>query len=200
MVKNKLKRLFHSYGRRHFLSRWGRKLADRSFVRELLSLGLIIMVFSLTILSSQTLAYVEILQTENIGSLENQPIETITKTAFQFPLKEFGVSQNFSWHHWGIDLTAPEGSIVYPVSEGKVIEQGSNLLGYGHYLIIQHQNGQQSLYAHLSKVEVKQGETVGREKVIGLVGHTGWATGNHLHLEIHQNGLPLDPLQVLPEK
>lgn len=200
MVKNKLKRLFRSYSGRHFLSRWVRIFADYPFSRQLLSLGLIVLVFSSTILNSQTLAYMEILQTENIDALQNQPIETATKTAFQSPLKEFNVSQSFSWHHWGIDLTAHEDTKVYPVTEGRVIEKNYTLLGFGNYLLIQHPAGQQSLYAHLSKVEVKQGDAVQRDTVLGLVGHTGRATGNHLHLEIHQNGLPLDPFEVLPEK
>lgn len=200
MVKNKLKRLFRSYGGRHFLSRWGRKFADRPFARQLLSLGLIITVFSSTVLSSQALAYVETKEIQNIDAGQNQPLETATTTTFQFPLKGFDISQNFSWHHWGVDLTAPEGTAVYPVTEGKVIEQGYAPLGYGNYLIIEHQAEQQSLYAHLARLEVKQGDRVQRETVLGLVGHTGWSTGDHLHLEIRQNGLPLNPLEVLPEK
>lgn len=194
------KKHFRSYSGRHFLSRWGRKFADSPFSRQLLGLGMMVTVFSSTVLSSQTLAYVATSQTQNIDVHQNQPIETATTTTFQFPLKDFAVSQNFSWHHWGVDLTAPEGTAVYPVAEGKVVEKGYSLLGFGNYLLLEHQAGRQSLYAHLTKVEVKQGDLVDRETVLGLVGHTGWATGDHLHLEIHQNGLPLDPFEVLPEK
>ena len=119
MVKNKLKRVFRSYGGRHFLSRWGRKFADCSFARQLLSLGLVVLVFSSTILSSQTLAYVENVQTQNVNVDQNQPIETTTTTTFQVPLKEYNISQNISWHHWGVDLTASEWQLFNYRTSGR---------------------------------------------------------------------------------
>lgn len=173
--------------------------AQRSFFHRLIGFIILLSVFFLTVLTPQALAYVETAQAANIEPSSVPTDEAVTTTSFQWPLKNYGLSQNFSWRHWGLDLTATEGTEIYPVAKGKIVEVGWAILGYGNYIVIDHQNGQQSLYAHLSKVEVKNGETVGREKVIGLIGHTGFATGNHLHLEIYSKSLPLDPLEVLPE-
>ena len=157
-------------------------------------------VFSLSVLSPQALAFVETIQINSLAPEEEMPVETTTEVTFRYPLTSFEISQGFSWRHWGLDLTAPEGTPIYPVAKGKVMEVGQSAWGYGNYLLIDHQNGQRSLYAHLSKQESKIGDLVDKETTIGLIGHTGWATGNHLHLEIYENGLPLNPLEVLPER
>lgn len=196
-----LKKIFRSYQGRHFFSRWVRKIFEKSSISLALGLGLVLSVFSMSILAPATLAFVDTVQTASVSAKEETPpVETTTEVTFRFPLDNFAVSQGFSWHHWGIDLTSPEGTAVYPIAKGKVLEAGNSPLGYGNYILIDHQNGQQSLYGHLSKQEVKTNDEVTTKTIIGLVGHTGWATGNHVHLEIHQNGLPLNPLEVLPEK
>ena len=59
---------------------------------------------------------------------------------------------------------------------------------------------EKTLYAHLSEINVTAGQQISRGQMIGKVGSTGWATGDHLHLEIHQNNSPLNPLEVLPLK
>lgn len=195
-----LKRIFHSYQGRHFFSRWARKIFERKSAQQILGLFLMLAVFSFTILTPQTLAFVETTEVNSLPVSEEISVPTTTEVTFRYPLENFAVSQNFSWYHWGVDLTAEEGSMVYPVARGKVLEVGSALWGYGNYILIDHQNGQRSLYAHLSKQEVKTGDRVTKETVIGRVGHTGWATGDHLHLEIYSGGLPLNPLEVLPER
>lgn len=197
---SKYRKMFRSYRGRHFISRWVRRIAERPFFHRLVGFTILLGVFCFTILTPQTLAYVETVQTANVVPTRVVFEEVITRNTFQWPLKNYNISQNFSWHHWGFDLTASEGTPLYPIAKGKVIEVGSTLLGYGNYLVIDHQNGHQSLYAHLSKVEVKNGDEIDVDQIIGRVGHTGWATGNHLHLEIHAKGVPLDPLEVLPEK
>ncbi len=193
-----LKKAFRSYQGRHFLSRWARKIFERQHVRQALGVGLVLLVFFLTILTPQALALVESTQAAAVPPLESSPVETTTEVTFRFPLENYAISQEFSWHHWGIDLTSGEGTPVFPIAKGKVVEVTSALLGYGNYILVDHENGQKSLYAHLSKQEVKVSDIVNKETVIGLVGHTGWATGNHVHLEIYQNGLPVNPLEVLP--
>ncbi|OJI08015.1 MAG: hypothetical protein COX02_02560 [Candidatus Vogelbacteria bacterium CG22_combo_CG10-13_8_21_14_all_37_9] len=87
----------------------------------------------------------------------------------------------------GVDLAAPSGTAVYASASGKVIlarADGWNG-GYGEYIVIQHPNGTETLYSHLSKVSVSRGEKVERGQRIGSVGSTGRSTGPHLHLEIH---------------
>lgn len=195
-----IKRVFRSYQGRHFLSRWIRKIFERRTARQALGLGLVLAVFSFTILTPQALAFVEIVEVSSVSPSKDVAVDTATELTFRQPLENFALSQGFSWYHWGIDLTAPEGTPIYPVAKGKVAEVATALLGYGNYVLIDHENGQRSLYAHLSKQEVKADDKVEKDTVLGRVGHTGWATGNHLHLEIYSGGLPLNPLEVLPER
>jgi len=101
-------------------------------------------------------------------------------------------------HHSGIDLAAPEKSHVRSVSEGVVIFAGI-LPGYGKVVSVKHNENYVSVYGHLSQIETKLGETIAAGTVIGRVGHTGHATGPHLHFEWRKDGKPLDPLRVFPE-
>jgi murein DD-endopeptidase MepM/ murein hydrolase activator NlpD len=121
-----------------------------------------------------------------------------TQARFQWPMVRFGLSQRFSLGHPGIDLTAPLGSAVFPVSEGWVSWTSDSNYGFGNHVLVEHDDGVKSLYAHLSYVGVAPGETLDKETQIGEVGNTGWATGDHLHLEVYQNGTPTNPLSVLP--
>ncbi len=86
----------------------------------------------------------------------------------------------------GVDLAAPEGTAVRASASGQVIlarTSGYNG-GYGNYIVIKHSNGTQTLYSHLSSVEVSSGEVVSQGQVIGGVGSTGRSTGFHLHFEV----------------
>lgn len=99
-------------------------------------------------------------------------------------------------HHNGIDIAAPEGTPVKPVLSGKIVYSGYNG-GYGNCVIVEHENGLQTLYAHNSKNLVKTGDTVTPETVIALSGSTGRTTGPHLHFEVRKEGSPVNPLVVL---
>jgi len=200
IMAKELRQFFRSYQGRNFLSRHVRKIFERASAQQIVSLGLVLTVFSLGFLVPQTLAYVETVQVSSVSPSEDVPVETTTEVTFRYPLLNFALSQGFSWYHWGIDLTADEGSPVFPIARGKILEVGTSFWGYGNYILVDHQNGQKSLYAHLLKQEVKIGDKVEKETIIGQVGHTGWATGDHLHLEIYSGGLPLNPLEVLPER
>lgn len=86
----------------------------------------------------------------------------------------------------GVDLAAPIGTAVYAAAAGDVIiaRSGGYNGGYGSYVVIRHDNGTQTLYAHLSSVSVGVGETVGKGSVVGGVGNSGRSTGAHLHFEV----------------
>jgi murein DD-endopeptidase MepM/ murein hydrolase activator NlpD len=86
---------------------------------------------------------------------------------------------------------------VWAAKEGKTLYSGT-MTGYGNVIILDHGNGVSTLYAHLSKILVNQGDTVKKGEVIGLVGATGWATGPHLHFEVRLGGVPKDPMLFLP--
>ncbi len=99
-------------------------------------------------------------------------------------------------HHNGIDIAVPEGTNIKPLLSGKVVYSGYSK-GYGNCVIIEHEGGIQTIYAHNSKNLVKVGDTVTSQTVIALSGSTGRTTGPHLHFEVRKNGKALDPLMVL---
>ncbi len=95
--------------------------------------------------------------------------------------------------HAGIDFTAPKGTPIQATGAGRVIkaERGS---GYGYHVIIDHGYGYQTLYAHMSRIDVKVGEKVVRGQQIGLVGDTGTSTAPHCHYEVHYRGDKVNPI------
>ncbi len=98
--------------------------------------------------------------------------------------------------HLGIDLAADMGTPVYATAEGKVssVERDP---GLGKTILISHEFGYTTVYAHLSLVKVKIGQYVRRGEVIGAVGNTGYSTGPHLHYEVHFQGQPKNPLNYI---
>ena len=98
--------------------------------------------------------------------------------------------------HEGLDFAAPMGSPIRAVSSGRVVYSGW-ATGYGYVVIIEHQKGLRTLYAHNSKLLVSVGESVGRGEVISRSGNTGNSTGPHLHFEVQVNGRPENPLNYI---
>jgi murein DD-endopeptidase MepM/ murein hydrolase activator NlpD len=94
--------------------------------------------------------------------------------------------------HEGMDFTAPTGTDVYATGNASVSFAGWKS-GYGNCIILNHGYGYESLYAHLHKINVRNGQKVTRGQVIGLVGNTGKSTGPHLHYEVHLRGKPMNP-------
>lgn len=117
---------------------------------------------------------------------------------FVWPTRSVGISQYFSWYHPGVDLPNPAQPPVAAADSGMVIVAGwPDSYGYGNRVVINHGNGYQSLYAHLSNIYVSIGQTVSRGQVIGQMGSTGRSTGSHLHFEIHYHGVSINPLSIL---
>jgi len=124
---------------------------------------------------------------EELGAL-TAAVKIKTKETFNRPLKEFYISQGYWFLHPALDLVAPKGTPVYPLMNGKVEKVEFSGWGYGNQIVINHSNELKSRYAHLSQIKVQEGDEVERETVIGQVGSTGLATGNHLHLEVIDQG------------
>lgn len=118
---------------------------------------------------------------------------------FRWPVKSAKVSSHYGprWGtiHKGIDLTSRNRNI-YAADHGTVSKATSNK-GYGNYIVVNHNNGYETLYAHLSEIKVKKGERVEKGQVIGIMGSTGHSTGVHLHFEIHKNGVVKNPANYL---
>ncbi len=96
--------------------------------------------------------------------------------------------------HYGMDFTAPTGTEIYSTGEGKVIEVKKSRRGYGNKIVLDHGFGYRTLYAHLSRFNVKRGQKVKRGDVIGYVGNSGLSTAPHLHYEVQQNSKKVNPL------
>lgn len=104
------------------------------------------------------------------------------------------ILQNWRAHN-GVDYSAPVGTPVRVVGDG-IVELAGRQNGYGNVVQVMHASGRSTLYAHLSRIDVRTGQRVEQGQSIGAVGATGWATGPHLHFEFRINGQFQDPLDI----
>ncbi len=107
-----------------------------------------------------------------------------------------------STNHDGIDIGGTGGNLngqaADSIGGGKVTEVGYDENGYGNYVVVDHGDGYTSLYGHLQKATVKQGDKVSAGQQVGVIGSTGSSTAPHLHLRVHKNGQSIDPRTVIP--
>lgn len=135
-----------------------------------------------------------------VGTKERPP--TVGSGKYIWPLKDSftqtsGFGSRWGRQHKGVDLAVSVGTTVYAADGGTVVEaqySGS----YGNVVMIDHQNGQETRYAHNSKLLVKKGDKVYQGQPIAKSGNTGRSTGPHVHFEIRFNGEPRNPLNYLP--
>jgi murein DD-endopeptidase MepM/ murein hydrolase activator NlpD len=97
----------------------------------------------------------------------------------------------------GINVAVPEGTPVKAAEDGVVAYAGNELKGYGNLVLIRHDNGYVTAYAHASELAVKRGERITRGQVIGKAGQTGDVASPQLHFEIRKGSSPVDPMQFL---
>ncbi len=95
--------------------------------------------------------------------------------------------------HYGLDLSTSRGTPIHATADG-IVNYAKRNGGYGNMVSINHGYGFETLYGHMSKIEVKRGQHVKRGQEIGLVGNTGRSTGSHVHYEVHINGKPVNPI------
>ena len=144
-----------------------------------------------TVLSQATDEIIEI-GTKNIGIGTGDLIVPVTSYTFTS-----GYKMRWGRLHGGVDLAVPEGTPIYAADNGKVIVAGNLDNGYGNYIILDHQNGCKTLYAHNSELLVSVGDVVAQGDRIALSGNTGNSTGPHLHFEVQINDEKVDPQQYL---
>lgn len=128
----------------------------------------------------------------NRVQLMNWPVEgaTITST--------FGM--RWGKMHKGVDLwkESKGNTPIQAARDGVVVEAGANRSGYGYMVVLDHGDGLQTFYAHMRKIVVHVGEQVESGQLLGYMGNTGDSTGYHLHFEVRQNDVPINPLRYLP--
>lgn len=121
------------------------------------------------------------------------PAKPSSSGGFIWPTTTKRLSQYFGWHHTGIDIPNRALPPIFAAKSGTVSFSGW-LGGYGHLIIIDHGSSTKTYYAHLSRADVKVGESVKQGEVIGRMGSTGRSTGPHLHFEIRKGGKVVNPL------
>ena len=102
-----------------------------------------------------------------------------------------------AWHS-GVDFPAPMGAPVYAARSGRVAWAGWRDGGWGFLVVVAHGHGERSMYAHLSRIDVRVGVWIAQGVRVGLIGASGHATGPHLHFEVRIRGASVDPLRALP--
>ena len=100
--------------------------------------------------------------------------------------------------HLGTDFAAPTGTTVRTVGDG-VVEFAGVQNGFGNVVFVKHRNQHVTVYAHLSRIDVRQGQSIEQGQTLGAVGATGWATGPHLHFEFRVNGAHQDPMTIVAQ-
>lgn len=145
------------------------------------------------------------------SELSRTPQSMIQRKYFDWPIDEARLTRAYSADpvkhpkrrlkkrsHWGIDLASNKGTPIYSSHHGTVVYSGRDFKGYGKMLLVEGENGWATIYAHLDKILVKEGQKLRQGDMLGLMGKTGRVTGVHLHFEIRQNKDAYDPLLFLP--
>jgi murein DD-endopeptidase MepM/ murein hydrolase activator NlpD len=131
--------------------------------------------------------------------------QQLWKNSFSFPLKSIFVTDDYGYDrktvnstivHKGTDFRAPEGVEVFAMSDG-VVRLARQFTVYGNSIVIDHGHGVQSLYMHLSQMDIKEGDVVRAGQIIGLSGKTGYAEAPHLHISIKIDRISIDPMTFL---
>lgn len=194
------------------IAKYGLNTLQRQFIWWLLGLvgggsvigGILVVVVSVMVFASAQTSYME-----NVPP----PIEEIPPITGEiiFPLDNFRVTCGFTCYanHGGLDMSSGYGANVRAVKNGTVIKVVTGYVsdggylghkgGYGNQVVIQHENGVQTRYAHMmDTIRVSVGDEVVIGQVIGQQGNSGNSSGSHLHFEWIENGVKVDPMTRLP--
>lgn len=107
------------------------------------------------------------------------------------------ISQYPVWYHMAVDIANPAAPDIVAADAGTVVLVQYLKYAYGYHVIVDHNNGYQTLYAHMSQIYVNEGQSVGKGAAIGKMGSTGRSTGTHLHFEVRRGGAMDNPLSYL---
>ena len=131
--------------------------------------------------------------TASIPAIQPLALKDFTRISDFYGMRSDPFNGKPTMHH-GMDFTGPEGADIFATGDGVVIEAGYSIYGYGNRIIIDHGYGFKTIYAHLNKILVDEGQKVKRGDVIGLLGNTGRSTGAHLHYEVRLHNKTENPI------
>ena len=179
------------------LSRAVRIIFERTNVKAILGGNIAFMFLTASLLDPTAVS--QIANEENVEARILTPVETqlLTQVVVRYPVEKPILNQGYSFFHPALDIDGEVGDPIYPIENGVVDTREFSKYGYGNSVIIDHRNGLKSRYAHLSKINVKDGEEVHTKSKIGDMGNTGRSTGAHLHLEVYKNEKNVNPQTVL---
>ncbi len=132
------------------------------------------------------------ISSEAEGEISDLQLPVQAPISSAFGLRKDPISHQTRFHR-GLDLAAPEGMKVVPALAGTVVFAGYEN-GYGNTVVIRHSGGLQTRYGHLGSINVKAGDVIDSQSILGTVGNTGHSTGPHLHFEVIRLGQAVDPI------
>jgi murein DD-endopeptidase MepM/ murein hydrolase activator NlpD len=178
----------------HKVSRLFRHIIEKIKIKKILGANLALALIATSLVPAK--AFSESDLQDNIV-VENT-VKLTTEKLVQYPLKRIKITQGYKAFHPGIDFDGVTGDDVFAIKPGRVEAVSHSRYAYGNAILIDHGGNIDSLYAHLSKIFVSEGEEVDFDTILGEVGATGRAFGDHLHLEVRSNGQPVNPYTILP--
>ncbi|MDD5266199.1 MAG: peptidoglycan DD-metalloendopeptidase family protein [Methylococcales bacterium] len=135
-------------------------------------------------------------QQKSIDSIDNKKMLDLS---FGWPIKGRVLKKFSLTRHKGIDIAGKQGQLVKAAEAGKVVYCGQGLIGFGNIIIIKHNDDYLSAYANTSSLQVNEGQNIIKGQIIAKVGDVG-IKRTSLHFQIRKNGMPVNPLQLLPKK
>jgi murein DD-endopeptidase MepM/ murein hydrolase activator NlpD len=192
-TKKRLNLKYHVGG---YTRKFIRHIFEHKAVKKLLGTNIAFMLVASSFIPTSTLGSDTSVPEMTAVSGVEAPIHTTI--SIQNPVEEVHITQGYKFFHPGLDLDGVTGDEIKSIKAGKVESVEYSTVGYGKHVIVDHGDNLKSLYAHLSKVDVKAGDTITTDTVLGEMGATGRSFGDHLHLEVRDHGVPINPLSVLP--
>jgi murein DD-endopeptidase MepM/ murein hydrolase activator NlpD len=176
------------------VSRYFRHIFEHKNIRRILGANLALMLIATSFVPTDVFANTEAEQ----SVVGEATVPLTTEKSAQYPVESVRVTQGYRLFHPGIDLDGLTGDPIRPIKKGRVEDISTSKYAYGNAIIVDHGNQITSLYAHLSKIYVQEGQEVNTNTIIGEMGTSGRAYGDHLHLEVRDHGIPISPYSVLP--
>lgn len=173
-------------------SQYFRRVFESKRIRQIIGLLVVTSVFSVSIVPN-SLINTQTTIDQNFSHIQTGTEITKTEKSIRLPVESFAITQGYHLFHPGIDLAAAKGSPVCPIMSGIIEKVGHGRFAYGNHVIVDHGSGLKSLYAHLAKIQVKEGEKIDKNSIVGLIGSTGRSTGPHLHFQVWQDGKLTNP-------
>jgi len=175
-------------------SRFFRYIFEHKRIKKILGTNIALIVVLSSFVPARAISDIEPEQTV----ISEEAVPLVTQSGIQYPVEKIKITQGYKFYHPAIDLDGITGDVIQPIMTGVVENVSYSRFAYGNAVIVNHGNKITSLYAHLSKIEVEEGQEVTLKTKLGEMGATGQAWGDHLHLEIRDHNYPINPFSVLP--